>query len=172
MNSTYSSGLFWTVKIAGVSGSGKTTILRHLKTSVSWCNIITYSDLLIQFRIKELADAELSRILENSTGLIVMDEHLEFVNPNRTLNYRRENTRGLVYLDLSLPCLLNRISSDPGRKGVIDRTTLQRQLAVSRRSALRLSRKLSIPLLLLQNPDNEQANVFRLVAGFLRGLKP
>lgn len=164
---------FWTVKIAGLSGAGKTEILKILGSN--WqlgCKTITYSNLLKQFDDQGRADYELSKILETATGLVIMDEHLEFENPNKARNYVRENTRGLILLDLPAEMLINRIRRDPAKPRKINTVQVSLDLEVSRRRAVELSKELNLPLLVVPNLDGQIDGAVDLILAFLRNLNP
>ena len=158
----------WTIKIAGVSGTGKTTVMEGLKGSpdVS-CGIIIYSQLLQEFGSQEVADLELAKRLASSRGLVLMDDHLEFDNPRKTQDYVRQNTRGLVLLDVPLEDLTLRINGDRGRHREVDPARLSRNLRVSRNKALRLARETRTPLLVIPNLHGEQDRSIALIKAFV-----
>lgn len=167
------SELFWTVKVAGVSGVGKTTILKKIEShSTLKCRIITYSVLLQKFCSEELADYELANILNGSTGLVIMDDHLEFDNPKKTQNYVKENTRGLILLDSPARMLINRIEKDPTKQRTSDEKKICADLELSRKKAMELSRELSLPLLVVPNLDGQIDLSINLVIAFLKNIKP
>lgn len=167
------SKLFWTVKVAGVSGVGKTTILKKIEScSTLKCRIITYSVLLQKFGNEELADYELANVLNRSTGLVIMDDHLEFDNPKKTQNYVKENTKGLVLLDSPARMLIDRIEKDPTRQRTSDEKKICADLELSRKKALEISRELSIPLLVVPNLDGQIDLSINLVIAFLKNIKP
>lgn len=172
MNQPYISSLLWTVKIAGVSGTGKTTIMTRLGKTLG-CTAITYSNLLKKYGgDQELADYELAKILAATKGLALMDEHLEFHNPNKARNYRRENTRGLILLDSPLDMLIERIEKDIGKTRKVDKVKLSADLRLSRITAMKLSRELRIPLLVVSNLNDHVDDVYKLIYTFLQSLKP
>lgn len=75
---------FWTVKIAGVSGTGKTTVMKGLQSRPGFTvDIVIYSQLLRECGDKDVADLKLADILNKAGGLVLMDDHLEFDNPNK-----------------------------------------------------------------------------------------
>ncbi len=165
--------LFWTVKVAGVSGVGKTTILKKIESSSTLkCRVVTYSMLLQKFGSEELADYELTNILNGSTGLIIMDDHLEFDNPKKTQNYVKENTKGLILLDSPARMLIDRIEKDPIRHRIGDEKKICADLEVSRKKAMELSRELSMPLLVVPNLDGQIDFSVNLVNSFLKNIKP
>lgn len=164
---------FWTIKIAGVSGTGKTTVMSGLSQYISEAfSTIIYSELLVSCGNQEAADMCLAETLEASTGLVLMDDHLEFDNPNKTQNYLRENTRGIVLLDVPLRDLIERIRSDESRKRNVEPRRVARSLRVSREKAIRLSRDTKIPLLVIPNLAGELTRSVSLIAAFINHNSP
>ncbi|MEX0917054.1 MAG: hypothetical protein WDZ90_00800 [Candidatus Paceibacterota bacterium] len=158
----------WTVKIAGVSGTGKTTVMEGLKNSGEIdCEIVIYSQLLSEWGDQELADLKLAEKLVSSNGLVLMDEHLEFDNPNKTRNYLRENTRGLVLLDVPLRDLVMRINGDKLRNRIADPRYLSRNLQVSRTKAIQLAHETKTPLLVIPNLHGEQERSIAIIKAFV-----
>lgn len=164
---------FWTIKIAGVSGVGKTTVLKNIGDNKELrCKIITYSALLKKYRDEELANYALEEILHSSKGLVVMDEHLEFDNPHKTKNYLRENTRGLILLDVPAKILIERIKSDPYKKRACDEEKICADLVLSRKKALEISREINMPLLIVPNLNGNLQLTVKLVINFLKTIQP
>lgn len=158
----------WTIKIAGVSGTGKTTVMEGLKKSPEVnCEIIIYSQLLNECSNQELADLRLADKLTSSNGLVLMDDHLEFDNPNKTRNYLRENTRGLVLLDVPLRDLVVRIDNDKERPRDVDPARLSHYLQVSRSKAVQLAHETKTPLLVIPNLHGEQERSVALIKAFV-----
>lgn len=162
---------FWTVKIAGISGSGKTSLLKRIEeSSVFKCKTVTYSNLLKEFGGQSLADMELRKILECSEGLVLMDEHLEFDNPNRLSNYLQENTKGLILLDPPLEELIARIENDSSKSRVLEPQKFAQDAEKSRSFAKRLSSELNIPLLIDNNSEGHFDATFDAAIEFLETL--
>lgn len=159
---------FWTIKIAGVSGTGKTTVMEGLRTSLEGsCEIIIYSQLLKEFGTQELANMMLAEKLAASHGLVLMDDHLEFDNPNKSRNYLRERTRGLVLLDVPLPDLVHRINGDKKRARDVNPGLISHNLQVSRSKAIQLAHETKTPLLVIPNLDGEQDRSIAVIRGFV-----
>lgn len=160
---------FWTIKIAGVSGTGKTTVMEYLRTSPDIeCEIIIYSQLLGECADKELADLRLAERLSKSLGLVLMDDHLEFDNPNKTRNYLRENTRGIVLLDVPLRDLVQRISADRRKTREVNVSSISQNLQISRSKAVELSQETKTPLLIIPNLHGELERSISLIKEFVR----
>ncbi len=159
---------FWTIKIAGVSGTGKTTVMEGLRSSPEVdCEIVIYSKLLKEYGSQDHADLVLANILAASSGLVLMDDHLEFDNPNKTRNYLRENTRGLVLLDVPLRDLVSRISNDKTRDRATEPSRLSHNLEVSRSKALQLAHETNTPLLVIPNLQGEQERSIAIIKAFV-----
>ncbi|MBY0309853.1 AAA family ATPase [Patescibacteria group bacterium] len=164
---------FWTIKIAGVSGTGKTTVMQGLKSMSGFVGeVIIYSQLLREYGDKDLADLKLADILHRTSGLVLMDDHLEFDNPNKTRNYMRENTRGLVLLDVPLKDLMSRVSNDASRTREIKPRDMSRNLQLSRRKAMQLSHETKVPLLVIPNLEGEVNRSIALIAAFVATNSP
>ena len=164
---------FWTIKIAGVSGTGKTTVMDGLKVSSEIdCEVIIYSHLLGECGDQELADLKLAERLASSEGLVLMDDHLEFDNPNKTRNYLRENTRGLVLLDVPLRDLVTRIDEDKTRARIIEPKRLSHNLHTSRNKAVQLAHETKTPLLIIPNLHGEQERSIAVIKAFVLANSP
>lgn len=163
---------FWTVKIAGVSGTGKTTVMDGLRSRLD-CQIIIYSQLLKQFGGDQcLTDVRLGEMLDQAGGLVLMDDHLEFDNPNKTQNYHRENTRGIVLLDVPLRDLLKRVSLDTGKYRDVSSQVTSQNLSISREKAMRLSREVMVPLLVIPNLEGEIERSIAVISAFVTSNSP
>ena len=163
----------WTIKIAGVSGTGKTTVMDGLKSRPGFAGeIIIYSHLLEVCGDKDLADLKLADMLNKAEGLVLMDDHLEFDNPNKTRNYLRENTRGLVLLDVPLKDLVTRVANDTSRSRLIAPEEMSRNLRVSRQKAMHLSHETKTPLLVIPNLEGEVERSISLIAAFVSTNSP
>ncbi len=159
---------FWTIKVAGVSGTGKTTVMEGLKSSADVdCEIIIYSQLLKKFGNQDSADLVLAETLTRSNGLVIMDDHLEFDNPNKTRNYLRENTRGLVLLDVPLRDLVQRIKDDKRRDRAVEPGLISHNLQVSRIKAIQLAHETNTPLLVIPNLHGEQERALAIIKAFI-----
>lgn len=164
---------FWTIKIAGVSGTGKTTVMEGLKASLGCsCEIIIYSQLLKEFGDQELANMRLAERLASSQGLVLMDDHLEFDNPNKSRNYLRERTRGLVLLDVPLQDLVQRINSDKERVREVNPGFISNNLQISRNKAILLAHETKTPLLVIPNLDGEQDRSIAVIKAFVQTNSP
>ena len=162
----------WTVKIAGVSGTGKTTVMEALQQRLPQHQTVIYSQLLKKHNWDQaLADIKLSEII-HSGGLVLMDDHLEFDNPNKTQNYLRENTRGLVLLDVPLRDLLMRITLDPCKSRDVDIHEISQNLIISREKAVRLSQETKTPLLVIPNLDGEVERSIAVITAFVTANSP
>ncbi len=162
------SNTFWTIKIAGVSGTGKTTVMEGLRASPEiGCEIIIYSQLLDECGDQELADFKLAEKLASSNGLVLMDDHLEFDNPNKTRNYLRENTRGLVLLDVPLRDLVVRINGDKLRNRNVEPRRISHNQQISRSKAVQLSHETKTPLLVIPNLQGEQERSIAIIKAFV-----
>ncbi|CAN5752010.1 hypothetical protein BH11PAT2_BH11PAT2_01770 [soil metagenome] len=160
--------MFWTVKIAGVAGTGKTTVMEGLRATPGFVgDTIIYSDLLREYGEKDLVDLKLTDMLNATNGLVLMDDHLEFDNPNKTRNYLLENTRGLVLLDVPLRHLVSRVSSDTTRTRDIHPREMSRNLQLSRQKAMQLSHETKVPLLVIPNLEGEVRRSIALIAAFV-----
>lgn len=163
----------WTIKIAGVSGTGKTTVMEGLQQRLTPHQTVIYSHLLKQCGgDQELADIKLSQVLTEATGLVLMDDHLEFDNPNKTQNYLRENTRGLVLLDVPLRDLLRRIRLDPSKSRDGDPQVVSQNLNISREKAVKLSQETKAPLLVIPNLEGEIDRSIAVISAFVVANSP
>lgn len=162
---------FWTIKIAGVSGSGKTTVLARIERDFEPAiACITYSTLLKAHGSMEKADQYIDKKIKNSNGLIVIDEHLEFDNAFRTLKYSEHNTRGIILLDPPIADLCRRISNDSNKSRECDIRSLESDRAKSKLIANQLSTDLAIPLLIIENLEGELNQTITEVFKFLKKL--
>jgi adenylate kinase len=163
----------WTVKIAGISGTGKTTVMEGLRSKLAQHQTVIYSALLKQHGGDQaLADIKLSEILSSAGGLVLMDDHLEFDNPNKTQKYLAENTRGLVLLDVPLRDLLKRIVLDPSRSRDADPQIISQYLNISREKAVKLSQETKVPLLVIPNLEGEIERSIAVIAAFVVANSP
>lgn len=139
------------IKIAGISGVGKSTLMHAVAAKARDVRTHCYSDYLRKFGRE--ADMVAARDLASFGGTSLMDEHLEIGTCDLTDTYVRENTRGIVLLDVDVPTLLQRRQHDLERTRDGDLEIAQRQQRFSIERAYRLASRCQVPLLHLRNAD-------------------
>lgn len=153
------------IKIAGISGIGKTTLIRAFSAKHPETQALSYGEFVAAHDVGAV-QAWRDRC-EKLDGLVLMDEHLEFGDGDFDDSYRRENTVGIVLLAAPLEVLLERRRRDAARNRADDAAAAVRDHVLSEDRAFRLARRLSIPLLSLEhlNLDVSLDSLERFVAG-------
>ncbi len=152
--------LFRAVKIVGVSGVGKTTLIRMFLRNFENTQHICFSEFLEKF--KNFASQELLSSLSELSGLVLMDEHLEIGGDDLFNEYRDENVVGLFVLEAAPLQILARREKDITRS----RGTNIRQIEVEQRYSTSrsfiLASQLEIPVLVAKDKTPE-GNMLHLV---------
>jgi len=144
-----------TVKIAGVSGAGKSTLMRLVEERARHVRSHTYSSYLKQYG--KLADAFAWRDLVAHKGVSLMDEHLEFGEADLSHAYIREETIGIVVLEVSPEVLLARRRRDLTRPRPDSKEHIITEQRISIQRAVRLAEICRLPLVHLRDSDIERA---------------
>lgn len=138
-----------TIKIIGVSGSGKSSLMSALKESDSRFVGVNFSEYIKRFG--KNAEKELSLFLASLTDEIVfMDEHMEIGEDDLRPLYKQENTIGLIYLDLSVNEILNRRYKDKSRARHCDRGEIFRDVFSTENRLSLVLKSLNLPTLFLR----------------------
>lgn len=139
------------IKIAGISGVGKTTLIWAYAERHPATRTLSYGQFVAEHG--ETAASKWLECCDRLDGLVFMDEHLEFGHGDFGESYRRENTIGIVLLHAPMELLLGRRRRDESRTrdGSADKAATEYALSECR--ARKLSADLSIPLLRLEHLD-------------------
>lgn len=138
------------VKIIGISGSGKSSLIQQALSNHPKAVQLGYS-LLANRHGRDSVDDAWRDSLSERRELYLMDEHLEFGDGMLERRYAEENTTSLLFLNVSPHELLRRRRSDSERKRGHDLESIAHETALSRDRAERLSRRLRLPLLVLHD---------------------
>src|SRR3990172_9475826 len=98
------------IKVIGVSGSGKTTVIKEILRRHPEAVHLGYSE--YRARYGAGAEAAWEAALAAGHPLYLFDEHLEFGNGDVAADFHRERTVGMVFLELSAEELLRRRLGD------------------------------------------------------------
>lgn len=145
------------IKIVGLSGAGKSTLIRAYTRRHPHVTAASYSEFLS--RHGDRAAEELQRYLADRSGLVLMDEHLEFGGGNLAETYRRERTRGIAFLDVPVASLIERRRRDATRTRSLDLPAAFAEYAKAGARAASLAERLAIPLLCIREMSFEQSLV-------------
>ena len=136
------------VKIVGLSGTGKTTLIHEVLERLPQAVPLGYSQLCAKHGPNMVDDAW-RRELDKNHPLYLIDEHLEFGDGLLEERYREENTAGIVHLVVSPPLLIERRLLDKCRQRDAGLERIRQENALSEERARHLSAALGLPLLFL-----------------------
>lgn len=148
-----------TLRIVGISGVGKTTLIKHVIKRNPTLIHASYGEYFKKY--KEGANYKLREFIFSSEGLILLDEHLEIGNDDLTDSYREEKTVGIFFLEVSTDMLISRRLADFKRRRSIDKNRIIYEQAKAKKRALFLARTLHIPLEIILDLSIEKS-IFRL----------
>lgn len=137
------------IKIVGLSGVGKTTLIRAVQQQRSGITHVGYSDLLARYGVDANVAWEV-RFL-TATGIVLVDDHLEYGIVGLAEKYQREHTAGILVLDCSFEQLLARRLGDRSRLRSSCTKLAAREQRLSANRAEQLADALAIPMLHLQS---------------------
>lgn len=164
-----------TVKVVGVSGVGKSTLVTELKRIDCNLKSVNYGDFLqktsgfsrnqlylCRTEHYKLANRGFKKLLnkyKKKDCLVLVDEHLEIDNwQNLTEVYRRENTVGIVFLDVPPDEVLNRRRKDGERhRHQQALEEIQADQRIIKYKMEFLAKELDIPLLTIKTTSLKQS---------------
>ena len=151
--------MFKTLKVVGISGTGKSTLINAIRKKLFDLSHVSYSKYLEKYGCE--ANNQLKKSLLLHEGLVLMDEHLEFDEEDIRMVYREENTCGIFFLEVSPWKLINMRKRDYTRIRDINREKIVFEQKKVKEKALFLSISLDIPMLIVKDGDIDK-NVFLL----------
>lgn len=156
----------WSIKIVGISGSGKTTLINSIKNIPF--HHMCYSYYLKQYNDK--ADEEWDENLAKTKDLILIDEHLEIGERDLFEQYKKENTTGIIFIEVTYEELRKRINGDINRKRPeITSKNIETQQSKARNKAFSLAKKLKIPFVVIRDKNLDDS--IKLASKFIMGIK-
>lgn len=159
-----------TIKIIGVAGVGKSTLIAGLQGANQNFKNINYGDFLEkvcqrprhQWHLCHRKDCRAANKLfknflkkhEREDCLILIDEHLEIKNwANLALAYKDEKTSGIIFLKLEPQEIALRRQKDQTRyRRQQSLRKIQTEQKLIEQTAVKIAKKLAIPILTLENP--------------------
>jgi adenylate kinase len=141
-----------TVKVVGVSGIGKTTLIREYRSAFPDVQIMSYGDYVRRYG--RSCDLHWKRDVSCMKGFVLMDEHLEFPFADDIADaYRNEGTQGIFVLYANPQEILRRRSEDGSRTRSLDIDSIHMDQERSTRRARIVSKRLGIPLRISRSHD-------------------
>lgn len=136
------------IKIVGLSGVGKSTLIHAAQQARADITHIGFSDMRTRFGA--VADKAWDACFRAASGVVLVDDHLEYGQGGLADKYRRENTSGILMLDCPLEILLSRRSADQTRRRDTTIALAEHERWLLHHRAEELANELRIPLLRLQ----------------------
>jgi len=147
--------LFKTIKVVGVSGVGKTTLIKEFLSSNPEFKTLSYGWFLEQYG--DHADNKWQEAIQQTNGTIIIDEHLEWGDRDFILLYKEERTVVIVLLIVTPDNLILRRVSDVSRKRPIDVEGVIKEQEITIERALYIAKELKIPLYVLYDATIEES---------------
>lgn len=137
----------YTIKIVGISGVGKTTLVKlflHKRPDIAR---MSFGEFLYEYKDEESARGEWEKFLSRQEKLVLIEEHLEIGEDDLADVYTKENTKAIFLIEPSLETVVRRRERDI-RQRSNDQQQIVTDMQKSRRRAVILARKLNIPLVI------------------------
>ncbi|MBI2049068.1 MAG: hypothetical protein HYT29_01350 [Parcubacteria group bacterium] len=133
-----------TLKVVGISGVGKTTLLALFIRKNPDCSALSYGEYLARYG--DEADKHWNADLVLTQGLAVIGDHLEWGDTDFVATYKAEKTCGILLLTVTPHKLLERRKRDATRKRSLDMNAIIVEQSLTKRRARYVADELSIPL--------------------------
>jgi len=133
-----------TLKVVGISGVGKTTLMALFVNKNPCCSALSYGEYLARYEGE--ADKYWAIDLASARGLVVIGDHLEWGDKDFVAIYRAEETRGILLLTVTPHELVERRKRDTARNRSLDALGIIAEQALSEDRARHIARELSIPI--------------------------
>ena len=138
-----------TLRIVGISGVGKTTLIENIMKKNPTLIHASYGEYFKKYG--ERANSKLREFLFRSSGLILLDEHLEIGDDDLSDAYKEEKTIGMFFLEVSPDMLICRRHSDHKRNRPLDRNEIINEQLKAKKRAKLLAKNLKIPMCAVLN---------------------
>ncbi len=133
-----------TIKIVGISGVGKTTLIEMFIAENPACSTMNYGDYLVRYG--DSADKRWASNLMLAQGLVLIADHLEFGDRDFAALYRAEETRGILLLTVTPEELLKRRKQDLTKKRSQEMSGVTAEQMKAEKRARGIAQELCIPL--------------------------
>jgi len=160
-------GCFSTIKVVGISGVGKTTVINGVIKQLPEIRHICFSEYLKKYG--HLAETHMMAFLRKCDGLVLMDEHMEIGEDDLSGTYKEENTIGIFVIEATSQDILKRRKSDQTRVRCDDIEKIVIEQNNARKRAVTLSVSNVIPILFTKSGSvDENIELLNLFINLLR----
>lgn len=149
--------MFRTIKIVGVSGCGKTTLIQEFTKKNSQCSYMSFGEFMSLYGA--LANEEWNRQLKQRFGTVFIDDHLEWGDRDFVSLYRSENTLAILLITADINEIVSRRRNDRNRSRELMSSTIEREQRVSAERACSIAYSLGIPIREVHNASVNEAVV-------------
>lgn len=143
------------IKVVGLSGAGKTTLIASILKYESTISCLSYGEYLKKYGYEGVS-AACEKFLSEQEGLVLMDEHLEIGDEDLARSYLEENTCGIFFLEVSYQNLIQRRINDKSRERDISIEKITSDHIKAKRRALHLADLLNIPIRIVVDTTIEE----------------
>lgn len=146
-----------TIKIVGVSGVGKTTLIEKIISAIpAGIGHMSFGQYLASYG--DEADKKWAQDLTSFNGkTVLIDEHLEIGENDLFDAYKRENTVAICFLEDTVGEIIKRRQQDQNRQRSSDEATIANEQLKSKKRAVDLARRLMIPFILIKDSIIDQS---------------
>jgi adenylate kinase len=132
------------IKIVGISGAGKTTLIKRFLEKNTGYDSMSFGDFLARHRNQ--ADAEWEKCLLQSTSVILIDDHLEWGERDFISLYKAEGTMAILLIWVTPQRLMERRQRDATRIRSTEVDLIEREQLITQNRARLIASTLNISL--------------------------
>jgi len=133
-----------TIKIVGVSGSGKSTLIREFMKKHPNFLHMSFGQFMNLYGSQ--AEERWNEQLKEHSGIVLIDDHLEWGHRDFVSLYKRENTLAILIITADIDKIYYRRKKDQDRIRDMKKATIDYEQKTSTRRALYVANSLNIPV--------------------------
>jgi len=147
--------MFQTIKVVGVSGCGKTTLIREFIKKYPQYSHMSFGEFIGLYGTR--ADKEWDRQLKQYLGIVLIDDHLEWGDRNFVSLYRSEHTLAILLITADINEIISRRRNDRNKVRDLMPHTIENEQRLSIERSYSIAYSLNIPIYKLHTTSINEA---------------
>ena len=139
------------IKIIGISGTGKSTLIKAALAEFNGAVSLSFGEYLQKYG--STATAHWDEAIAEQKKLYFIDEHLEYGAGDLSETYIQEKTAAILFLEVSPLALIRRRAEDKTRVRDLDLLQVDREQKLAWARAKKIAQEIGVSLVRLKDSD-------------------